>query len=325
MTTRIDGLVAAAELAIFHGEYEVARGFGQEGLELATVHRYPGGAARAWFILALVADFQGDLERAKSLYRQAVERREALGGSDWTSRVVACLADALHLLGDPNQAEVMAGEALALAQAGGHVWSEALALGTLAHIAVDRAEYAEGLRLGLDFFAVTQALGAKLGTAGALGTLAGVFLAMGQPERATRLLAVGRALVDTIGVVPVMHNYYYDQVLADARRYLDERAFASAWAAGSALSPEEALADVLAEPEPITSPLARVTGNNAGLSPRELDVLRLMAEGNSDRQIADTLSISPKTAGNHVSSILAKLGVTTRTAAATHAVRHGLA
>ena len=62
----------------------------------------------------------------------------------------------------------------------------------------------------------------------------------------------------------------------------------------------------------------------AGLSAREREVLSLLVEGHSDRQIADALSISPKTAGNHVSSILAKLGVETRTAAATQAVRRGL-
>jgi DNA-binding NarL/FixJ family response regulator len=53
-------------------------------------------------------------------------------------------------------------------------------------------------------------------------------------------------------------------------------------------------------------------------------VLRLLVEGHSDRQIAETLSISPKTASNHVSSILAKLGVETRTAAAAHAIRRHL-
>jgi DNA-binding NarL/FixJ family response regulator len=53
-------------------------------------------------------------------------------------------------------------------------------------------------------------------------------------------------------------------------------------------------------------------------------VLRLLAEGHSDRQIAAALSISPKTVGNHVSRILAKLDVETRTAAATHALRGGL-
>jgi DNA-binding NarL/FixJ family response regulator len=64
--------------------------------------------------------------------------------------------------------------------------------------------------------------------------------------------------------------------------------------------------------------------SDSGLSPREVEVLRQLAEGHPDRQIADTLSISPKTVGRHISNILAKLGVTTRTAAATHAVRHNL-
>ena len=139
--------------------------------------------------------------------------------------------------GDLHQAEALAVEALALARTAGHAWSELLALGVLAHIAVDRGEYAEGLRLGLEYFAVAQALGAKLGTAGALGTLAGVCLATGQPERATRLLAAGRALADTIGVVPVAHHRYSERVLAEARHCLDEQAFASAWATGWGLSP----------------------------------------------------------------------------------------
>ena len=75
MTTRIDGLVTAAELAMFQGDYAAARALGQEGLDLATVHRYPRGAAHALFMLALAADFQGDLDRAVSLYRQAVARQ----------------------------------------------------------------------------------------------------------------------------------------------------------------------------------------------------------------------------------------------------------
>ena len=62
-----------------------------------------------------------------------------------------------------------------------------------------------------------------------------------------------------------------------------------------------------------------------GLTPRERDVLRLLAEGHPDRQIAAILSISPKTAENHVARILAKLGVEGRTAAATLAIRRGLA
>ncbi|MBV9797714.1 MAG: response regulator transcription factor [Solirubrobacterales bacterium] len=60
------------------------------------------------------------------------------------------------------------------------------------------------------------------------------------------------------------------------------------------------------------------------LSPRELDVLHLIAHGKENAQIADTLKISPRTVKNHVSSILAKLGLPSRIQAATYAVRHGL-
>jgi DNA-binding CsgD family transcriptional regulator len=62
-----------------------------------------------------------------------------------------------------------------------------------------------------------------------------------------------------------------------------------------------------------------------GLTARELEVLRLVAEGRSNGQIAEELFISRKTASVHVSNILAKLGVTTRVQAAAVAHRRGLA
>jgi DNA-binding NarL/FixJ family response regulator len=61
-----------------------------------------------------------------------------------------------------------------------------------------------------------------------------------------------------------------------------------------------------------------------GLTPREVEVLGLLAEGLSDREIAARLSISDRTAGNHVLHILQKLNVDSRTAAAVLAVRSGL-
>ncbi|MGH8760030.1 MAG: helix-turn-helix domain-containing protein, partial [Burkholderiales bacterium] len=61
-----------------------------------------------------------------------------------------------------------------------------------------------------------------------------------------------------------------------------------------------------------------------GLSRRELEVLRLVATGRSNRAIAESLFISPNTAANHVRSILAKTGTANRTEAAAYASRHGL-
>jgi DNA-binding NarL/FixJ family response regulator len=60
------------------------------------------------------------------------------------------------------------------------------------------------------------------------------------------------------------------------------------------------------------------------LSPRELDVLRLIARGMENSEIAAELEISPRTVKNHVSSVLAKLGLPSRIQAAIYAVRSGL-
>jgi DNA-binding CsgD family transcriptional regulator/tetratricopeptide (TPR) repeat protein len=65
----------------------------------------------------------------------------------------------------------------------------------------------------------------------------------------------------------------------------------------------------------------RTATNAAGLTPRQLDVLRLLAEGGSNAEIARRLSLSPKTVDHHVSAVLAKLGVTSRSQAVASAHR----
>jgi DNA-binding NarL/FixJ family response regulator len=62
----------------------------------------------------------------------------------------------------------------------------------------------------------------------------------------------------------------------------------------------------------------------AGLTPRELEVLRLLVEGRSNRQIAEQLFISAKTASVHVTNLLSKLGVHSRLEAAAMARRLGV-
>ena len=66
-------------------------------------------------------------------------------------------------------------------------------------------------------------------------------------------------------------------------------------------------------------------GRAHGLSERELEVLRLLAAGRSNREIGDDLFISPATAARHVANIYAKLGVESRAEATAFAHRQGLA
>jgi DNA-binding CsgD family transcriptional regulator len=62
----------------------------------------------------------------------------------------------------------------------------------------------------------------------------------------------------------------------------------------------------------------------AGLTEREIDILRLIARGFSNRQMADSLGISEKTAGNHIMHIYGKIGCSTRSAATLFALQHHL-
>jgi DNA-binding CsgD family transcriptional regulator len=80
----------------------------------------------------------------------------------------------------------------------------------------------------------------------------------------------------------------------------------------------------LAEPQPTGEPAPARPAEPFGLTPREREVLALLAEGRTNRQIGQALFISAKTVGIHVSNILAKLGVASRVEAAAVAHRGGL-
>jgi DNA-binding CsgD family transcriptional regulator/tetratricopeptide (TPR) repeat protein len=80
----------------------------------------------------------------------------------------------------------------------------------------------------------------------------------------------------------------------------------------------------LGEPEHVEVPAATGPAATFGLTAREVEVLALVAEGRTNRQIATTLFITEKTAGHHVSNVLAKLGVASRVEAAALAHRAGL-
>ena len=90
-------------------------------------------------------------------------------------------------------------------------------------------------------------------------------------------------------------------------------------------------ADARLEPDAVACVLAAAghrpapqAGRPAGLTDREVEVLRLIARGSSNRQVAERLFISRKTVGRHVENVYAKIGVSSRAAAAVFAMEHGL-
>ena len=178
--------------------------------------------------------------------------------------------------------------------------------------------------------AVFQALGDRWSTAHLFKNVAMLVMQAGGIEDAVRLLAVADA-IHTAGAMStgLPSHINGEPLLAAARASLGDDTFAAVWEQAHDLLLDEAidmafavLANVTATPpqEPVPAPIEAM-----GLTRREQDVLYLLAEGLSDREIAGQLSISPHTVHGHMTNLLAKLGVESRTAAAAYAIRHGLA
>lgn len=165
-------------------------------------------------------------------------------------------------------------------------------------------------------------LGDRWFLAVSLDGLAGVISAEGQPDRATRLLGTSEALFESIGApLPPHCRPAHERTLAALRARLDEETFAVAWAEGRSMTPEQAVA---ALEQPGVEPIAPSSPYPAGLTRREVEVLRLVATGMTDAQVAEKLFISLRTVNAHLRSIYAKLGVGTRSAATRYAVEHEL-
>ena len=163
--------------------------------------------------------------------------------------------------------------------------------------------------------------------------LADMVATRGDAVWAARLWGLAEAQREAMGVpISPIERASYEHAVAAARAQLGEKAFAAAWAEGRSMTPEQAL--TAQEPAtiptstpavPSSSPPAKpVATYPDGLTAREVEVLRLLAQGLTDAQIAEQLVISPRTVNNHLTSIYSKIQVSSRSAATRYAMEHHL-
>jgi DNA-binding CsgD family transcriptional regulator len=180
-----------------------------------------------------------------------------------------------------------------------------------------------------------------------VAAIAGALAASGQHEQAAKLFGASEAEHERIAFTFVSHSWERQRALGLPEPWsgsgqplgihetlarvlagqtaairaiqLDPGACQVWWAEGRRMPFESALA--LAQAARIAPEASAIPG---GLTPREVEVVRLLARGYPDRRIAGILSISPRTVNNHVQHIFTKLDVGTRAAAAAWAIRHHL-
>jgi DNA-binding CsgD family transcriptional regulator len=157
----------------------------------------------------------------------------------------------------------------------------------------------------------------------ALPGLAGLAILEGDPARALRLAGAASSLEQNAGIVafpPIRARQ--ERWLAPAHEALDAATRATIWTEGSQMTWDEIMA--CAQEAAVTN--AGSSGGASGparLSRREREVLALVAEGRSNREIAEELIVSENTAKYHVAQLLNKLGAGSRAEAVTRAVASG--
>jgi non-specific serine/threonine protein kinase len=273
----------------------------------------------------------GDHAAAQAALVEALAMAERQGDQRLRAHALNNLAETAALGGDFVAACRLADQALGVAQEVGDRLATGSCLLNLARFEVARGSYEPATRLLAEAVVLLREQGNPAALAEALDALAGPVLARGDAELATRLIggadAMRRWRGASLGAVARQTRSRVEQ--ASALR-LSERRRQAALEEGRGWSLEQAGAEALAaalasSPVRAGEAPAQETAERAyDLTARELEVLRLLVEAKTDREIGETLFISPRTAMSHVSNILGKLGVETRTGAATFAVRHGL-
>ena len=310
---RCRALVGLGSLRWAQGECEQAAPLARAALAIAEAIDDREIAAHAIHLLGLVAEAHQAWDEAESYFFHALARWRALDA--WVEEAVALihLSSIVFSRGDPDLAAQHAEASLMRFRVSGYASGVGLALCRLALLARERGdshEAAAAYHEALELWAIrNDRWYIRLALAG----LAELASAYGQsPAAATLLGSIDTLVQDAGGALLSPAGVNYDRATTAARTALGEKRFAAMHAAGRRLTFEEVVAIAAAVAVP-----AGTTGNV--LTPREQDVLRLVAQARTDREIAAALFLSPRTVNAHVASILGKLGVANRRQAATRA------
>lgn len=319
-----------ARIANEQGDYKKAQVFTEESLSRckATGDRF--GMTQAAEFLAVAALNKGDYVLAQAVLAEKLIIDREAGDRGYIGISLSLQGELVLLQGDVNKAEGLFEESITLfRETAIHnmIYQEELSrvLSLLGRVLtrqgnLDRAQILHEESLSLVKMTSYKAF--------ILEGMAEMAIARSNPAWAARLWGAAQALRKTTEtIMPAIWYPDYKRSVTAARAALGEQAFAALWAEGKTLPLEQ----VLVAQEPSSSPVSPKSRETlspptpaTGLTPRELDVLRLLAQGLTSAQIAEQLVISLVTVNFHVRSIYSKLGVTSRSAATRYAIEHHL-
>lgn len=301
----------------------------EAALVLAETTDDPFLLGRAHFGVGMAFSHGAENERAQLAYARSVPYFQLTDRLDFRAVSVASLGQTYLLSGDHARAREALDEGLAYSrQIDDPTWTTG-ALIWRGHLARADGDSPLAVQLLSEALSAAEAVHFDEAALEAVAGLAGVALDVGQGVRAARLLGAVAARQEATNSYPdVTKDVRFQQVTAATRDWLGAEAFSTAVVEGRSIPWADAVADALAvldreHAAPALLPMPS-QADSLDLTRREREVLSLLCHRLTDPEIAARLFISPRTASSHVSSVLAKLGVSSRREVAAYAARHGL-
>ncbi|MGE3911176.1 MAG: LuxR C-terminal-related transcriptional regulator [Chloroflexota bacterium] len=328
----------AGGVALIIGQPDRATTFFEESLATAqAIERAGVRTIHRRYHLGSVALWSGDAESAIVWYEDGLALTREYEHTAGIADNLAGFGRAVLLLNDVARATTLLQESLDLATASADRSRIGLALHGLGLAAWRAGDLALALERLRESLSLRHELHEQLGIAECLDSLGAVALAgaadIEAARRALRWIAAADALREQLGAPrPPVDQVSYDSAIEAAAAWLDD--IAAKALAGWNQPLNDVIADALgrksttapsADPARTPPPATSANMYPAGLSAREVEVLRLVSAGRTNAEIAQILVVSANTVRHHVTHILDKTGCENRAAATAFALRHNLA
>jgi DNA-binding CsgD family transcriptional regulator/Tfp pilus assembly protein PilF len=284
------------------------------------------GIARSLNDLGLVAERQGDHDRAIAYQEEALPIARTVG-DDWQIGIIlGNLGGAYYDRGEYARGGALSQESLDVCRRIGDTFGIAVNLHNLGNFHIERRDPISAIEHYRESLALTRELGEGQLASRTLDRLGIALHQSGASRPAARLSGAAAAFRESVGdTLFLEEDTNLRMRFQQVRDELGEDTYVAEWETGRSLPFEHAVEEGIALADAaLASHRPTPTPAITGLSPREVDVLRLLADGQADKAIANELFISPRTASSHVAAIIAKLGVDSRTAAVALALRSGI-
>lgn len=310
----VGGLTVSSKLAVLQADVAEGRRQLERARALATSTGQQAWLAEISHNEGIASLFSGDPATALNHFTDAYDAHEAAGADFGIMIALIQAATARSLLGETSHALELCEECLEISERHGDRWCAALAMWTQALLRWHWNEPERAETLAAETMRIKEAFGDRLGMAMAMELIAWVAEKRGQHARAATLLGAVQGAMRSVGASSLFSHLEAGHAACEesTRAALGEEAWRTHVDKGAALDIGSALSLALRRSSKAVAPrpAERPEGD---LTTREQEIARLVAQGLSNRDIAASLVISPRTAEKHVEKILTKLGLSSRT------------